>query len=318
MNATKEYIYTKEDMIRLDNDKNIHYFPLVKDFVIKNIFSKNPELLKNFLILQIEDIIKLDPDNTKMTIGNVELGKSNYKEYNKTVDTYVILNDNIHIDLEYNYSPYSVVRRRNRQYLNKLSTKILESGDNISKLNKLYVIQVNLNAAVSDNKFGEDIIIPFGKKTCKEYPDYKYIVLKNIEYYRNLFYTSDVKLQKDELCHVVISSRNFKELFDTLDYVVTSKTKNKLIKEAIDMFSDGFTLEQWKKDNAEALNAIARYDAEVYYREEGLKQGIKEGKIAAITETIKSMLNKNFSLEVISDITGKTEEEIKEIKNSMM
>ena len=79
LNATKEYIYTKEDMIRLDNDKNIHYFPLVKDFVIKNIFSKNPELLKNFLILQIEDIIKLDPDNTKMTIGNVELGKSNYK-----------------------------------------------------------------------------------------------------------------------------------------------------------------------------------------------------------------------------------------------
>ena len=51
LNTTKEYIYTKEDMIRLDNDKNIHYFPLVKDFVIKNIFSKNPELLKNFLIL---------------------------------------------------------------------------------------------------------------------------------------------------------------------------------------------------------------------------------------------------------------------------
>ena len=49
-----------------------------------------------------------------MTIGNVELGKSNYKEYNKTVDTYVILNDNIHIDLEYNFSPYSVIRRRNR------------------------------------------------------------------------------------------------------------------------------------------------------------------------------------------------------------
>ena len=178
----------------------------------------------------------------------------------------------------------------------------------------MYVIQVNLNAAVSDNKFGEDIIIPFGKKTCKEYPDYKYIVLKNIEYYRNLFYTSDVKLQKDELCHVVISSRNFKELFDTLDYVVTSKTKNKLIKEAIDMFSDGFTLEQWKKDNAEALNAIARYDAEVYYREEGLK----EGKNTAITEIIKSMLKEKCSLNLISKVTGKSEEEIKEIEKSMI
>ena len=92
------------------------------------------------------------------------------------------------------------------------------------------------------------------------------------------------------------------------------------------MFSDGFTLEQWKKDNAEALNAIARYDAEVYYREEGLKEGIKEGikqglnegKITAITETIKSMLKKNFTFEVISEITGKSEEEIKKIQKSMI
>ena len=317
MKKKNEYIYTKEDMNKFDNSKFIHYFPLVKDFVIKNIFYNNHDLLNKFLILQIKDIIKLDYDNTTMTINNVELGKSNYKEYNKIVDTYVVLNNNIHIDLEYNTQPYSVVQKRNKQYLNKLATIILESGDKISKLNSTYVIQVNLNAALSDSKFGEDIIIPFGKKTCKEYPDYKYIVLKNIEYYRNLFYNEGVKLPIDKMCLVVISSRNFNELFDTLDYVVTKKEKNKLIKEVHDMFSDGFTLEQWKRDNAEALNAIAAHDAQIYYREEGLREGRAEGIKENVTKTIKNMLNKKCSLDFISEVTGSNKDEILEIKKTM-
>ena len=128
MLETKDCL-TKEDIIKLDTDENIEYFPLVRDYVIKSIFYKNPNLLKKFIISQIKDIVDLDYDTAKMTINNVELGKSNYKEYNKTLDTYVVLNDNIHVDLEYNTSPYSVVQKRNKQYLNKLANIILETGD---------------------------------------------------------------------------------------------------------------------------------------------------------------------------------------------
>lgn len=177
MNQTIEN-YTKEDMIKLDTDENIEYFPLIKDYIIKSIFYKNHNLLKKFIISQIKDIAYLDYNTTKMTINNVELGKSNYKEYNKTLDTYVVLNDNIHIDLEYNTSPYSVVRKRNKQYLNKLANTILETGDKTKKLDNTYVIQINLNASISDNKFDEDIIIPFGKKTCKEIPRFCLYCLK--------------------------------------------------------------------------------------------------------------------------------------------
>ena len=47
---------------------------------------------------------------------------------------------------------------------------------------------------------------------------------------------------------VVLSSRNFKELFNTLGYVVNKYEKNKLIKDVINMFSDGFRLCDWEKD----------------------------------------------------------------------
>jgi len=326
MNTTKN-IYSKKDMSKLDTDDNIKYFPLIKDYVIKNIFYNNPDILKRFLISQIKDIVKLNPETTKMTINNTELGKSNYKEYNETVDTYVVLNNNIHIDLEYNTSPYSVVQKRNKQYLNKLANIILESGDKISKLNDIYIIQVNLNASVSDKKYGEDLIISFGKKTNKEYEDYMYIVLKNIDYYRNLFYNEHRKLAKDELCHVAISSRNFEELFTTLGLIVSNEERNKIIKEVINMFKKKFILEEWKKEHAEALNAIARHDAEIYYRNEGKEEGRIEGRIEGRQEGIQeglhnalkamTMLKEKRPLDLISKVTGVSIQEIKNIQKNM-
>ena len=51
-------------------------------------------------------------------------------------------------------------------------------------------------------------------------------------------------------------------------------------------------------------------------REEGLKQGYEEGIKQNIQEIILSLLKKNMSLEDISDITGKTIDEIKEISKN--
>ena len=51
-------------------------------------------------------------------------------------------------------------------------------------------------------------------------------------------------------------------------------------------------------------------------REEGLNQGISEGIELNIKQTIKSLLNKKMSIDDISDVTGKTIEEIKNIANN--
>jgi len=114
---------------------------------------------------------------------------------------------------------------------------------------------------------------------------------------------------------VVFSSRNFKELYNTLNYVVKDSIRDKLIRDVIDMFSDGFRLCDWEK---EKLVELVRQTELDYAREDAKLEGRKEGIQETIINTIKSMLSKNFSFKVISEITGKSIEEIKEIQNSMI
>jgi len=329
----EDYIYTYEDMIKLDNDENNIFIPLTKDYVIKNLFNRNPKIYKEFLLLQIKDIINLNKDNTSIIFNNVELGKSNYMEYNKIIDSYVILNDNIHIDFECNSSVFKEIKRRNILYMNKISTRVLESGDNTKKLKNIYIIQLNINTSKQDSTYGEDEIILFGKKTNKIFSKLEYIIVKNIEYYRNLFYNESVKLPKDKMWLVVLTSKTYQELYNTLGYVVNDKERNKILKDVIEMFSDGFLLCEWEKEKLDAIVALERED-DIKERatrkgfnkgykdgikkgiEDGIEQGIEQGIESNIIKTIKAMLNKNFDLKIISEITGKSIEEIKQIQKN--
>lgn len=218
--------YTYDDMVYLDNNIKtniINNFSLVKDYVIKEILSKNPNIYKRIIILLIKDIIKLD-NNITFIFKNVELGKRNYKEYNKIIDNYIYINNNIHINIEFNTSPYNIVKIRNILYLNKISTKILETGNKIKKLNNTYLIQININTSIYDNEYGYEIYELLGKKTTKKLTEFEHILVYNIEYYRKLFYNG-VNFNKNKMWLVVFSSRNFKELYKTLGYVTNKKEK---------------------------------------------------------------------------------------------
>jgi len=317
---------TNEDMIKLDNDENNIFIPLTRDYVIKNLFNRNPEIYKEFLLLQIKDIINLNKEKTSIIFNNVELGKSNYREYNKIIDSYVILNDNIHIDFECNSSVFKEIKRRNILYLNKMSTKVLESGEDKSKLKNIYIIQLNINASSNDSTYGEDEIILFGKKTNKIFSKLEYIVVKNIEYYRKLFYNKGVNLPKDKMWLVVLTSKSYQELYNTLGYVVNDKDRNKILKDVIEMFSDGFLLCEWEK---EKFDAIIKKEREDDLREratriglkqgikQGVKEGIEQGKENAIHQMVINMLKKEVDIKLISEVTELNEEEIMKIKNSL-
>ena len=51
--------------------------------------------------------------------------------------------------------------------------------------------------------------------------------------------------------------------------------------------------------------------------EQGIKQGIEQGIEDKSKEVVINMLNKNMDYETISEISGKTIEEIKEIENDI-
>lgn len=85
-----------------------------------------------------------------------------------------------------------------------------------------------------------------------------------------------------------------------------------LTKEAADQYGE-FLYYGWKHEFTEDGKRIGR--------KQGKKEGIKEGKLAGLKEKaiemIKGMLKKEISYNDISDISGKTVEEIKEIERSM-
>ena len=93
--------------------------------MFKRIFTKNPEILKRFLI----SVLKLDmnPDTATIEIESNELVKAKDKEYHKTVDILAKINNNLRIDIEINSERYDSVKFRNTMYLEKMLNLLIEN-----------------------------------------------------------------------------------------------------------------------------------------------------------------------------------------------
>ena len=125
-------------------NKSIEMILLTFDVMFKGVFEKNTDILKRFLISILD--LKLDVNKTKIEVLNNELVKENIREYQKRVDILVVLNDTIYIDIEVNRSNFDRVKLRNSMYCDKLYSMLLDMGDKTTKLNDIYLYQLNLNA----------------------------------------------------------------------------------------------------------------------------------------------------------------------------
>lgn len=301
-------------------DKRLEMIPLNFDVVFKGVFEKNLDLLKRFLISTLE--LKLDVDNTKIELLNNELIKENVREYQKRVDILVVLNDTIYIDIEVNRSNFERVKLRNSMYCDKLYSMLLDMGDKTTKLNDIYLYQLNLNARDKSITYGEDKIVSFSLVTKDIFIKNKFMVLKYLEFYHNLYYTSHESLEETEIWLASLTARNFVELDEMLSHILDDKNRKRLVSEAIRMSKWTFSLHEWNREKMDELvkdegERIDRENREKALRE-GRAEGRAEGQEAATLYNIKKMLEKNLEKELISEITGKTIEEIKEIEKNLM
>ena len=166
-------------------DERLKMIPLTFDVVLKGVFTKNQDLLKKFLICVLN--LYLEPETTKIHISNTELVKQNVKEYQKRVDILVVINEKFTVDIEANRSPFKRVKRRNTMYLDKVNTLILEVGNKTIKVNDKFVYQLNLNAVDKEYDEPDDIVGLCSLKTNKIYQDNKFIILKYLVYYREIY-----------------------------------------------------------------------------------------------------------------------------------
>ena len=309
-------LFTREDLVELD--KTFEIIPMTSDSMFKAMFTYDLDILKEFLIL--ETGLNLNPKETSITLLNSELTKSKIKEYKKTIDIYVNLNDQICINCELNNSSFNdYLAVRNELYTSKLFTLMFESGDGKDKFLSKRLIQLNLNTENISINYGEDIILPYGVKTGKFYSQNKETILKYLAYYKNLYYNLGVKLNKAELWLVVILCENLVELYDLLENLLTKEKRDKFIRKVIEMSKDEFILSEWEKEKMDYLKEMARIkDAEDKGMAKGIQQGIQQGIQENKKEIILNMHNDNMSIEVISKYTNLSVEEVKEIINNLV
>jgi len=74
----KEYL-TREDIKELD--KYLQLIPITFDYLFKSLFSDNIDILRKFILSQID--MEIIPEQCKIRLLNSELPKENKDEYKK-------------------------------------------------------------------------------------------------------------------------------------------------------------------------------------------------------------------------------------------
>ena len=176
-------IITKDYLNKLD--QTLKLVPLTNDLMFKNLIEKDIDILKPFILKLL--YLGLNPNDCNFTFNNTELPLENYKEYHKTVDFNISINENVHVNLELNSSKYEDIELRNLTYIINLLNQALNRGDNIKKLKDKSYIQLNINT--KEKKYGNATICLFNKKENKEILK-NFVIIHNwyIEYYKELYY----------------------------------------------------------------------------------------------------------------------------------
>ena len=171
-------------------------------------------------------------------------------------------------------------------------------------------------------KYGEDEVVSYWKNSKRKYNENKIIVVKYLEYYRDLYYNKGEKLTNSEMWLVLLASKSFQELYQISSIILDKDMKEELMRNTVTLMNNEVVLEAWQEELF-AKNADYRRQKEA--REEGINQGIKQGMEQGmkqgmkqgIEKTIINMLKENANIQFISKVTGKTKEEIIKIKNKL-
>ena len=312
---TKEYL--KELDKKINESEELEFIPLTFDYALKNIAAKNQKIFRKFIIetTHLENIT----DKDKLSFLDKELIKSTAKEQAREVDFYLRIGDDIVIDVEMNRKRYKYVKERNTVYMAKLITLKLEVNTNYKEMQTKEFYQVNINSDENKKEILPErkIELRYSDNNEDAFPNFK-ILLKNLDRYRELWYNESRKLRFDEVFLVALTSKNYIELYNVLETILSNDELNDFMWSVIEMNEDNFILHEWQKEKFDKLIAEnMKEDAIKEGLEQGLEKGLEKGREENKIEMIKAMLKKGITYQDISDISGKSIKEIEEIEKSM-
>ena len=301
-------------------EEDMRIVPMTYDKVFKGVLLSKEA--RGYLVSLISNITGIDKEKIKDNIvfKNNEQLLGNIKEKKKITDMLIEIKDNV-INLEMNKEYYEGLLDRNNEYISKIRETLVKEGENYSDIPK--IIQINFD---NYNIYKPDkrVVIKFEMmdKECKIREGV------NVESYHVILPNAKEKYYNNEKDALV------KELMVMM--AETSKELEKLIKENMELRPVGEKLKDLNDDSS----LLLEYDYEEHQRrvrnslmstaikkgwnegkeegiKEGIEKGIEKGKIEGALESkidiAKNMLDKNFEINLISQITGLSIEEIKGI-----
>lgn len=295
------------------------------DIIFKAIFLREKELLLK-MIYDITDISETMLYEEVITGYELEPYRINGK-VNKS-DMLIKINDRYFINIELNFKHQKNVLIRNMIQLFRICGQVEESGMSDNELTLRKVGQVNFNTfSNSNNKELERCF--YTNEEGKRINDLLNIWNIDIEKcYKTLYnsYRKEEKLPKVVKWGAILYS-NLDDIESTLNRIgdlLTMEEKERLIKRTNDVKNNKRIIQEWmviennrlrEEDIYNTAMGEARRQGFREGKEQGLEQGLEQGIENSKLEIVKNMLNKNIDYDIISEVTGKTIEEIKKIKD---
>lgn len=283
--------------------KEIKY---MNDVVIKKALANESEVVKNYIARLISHVTNLPKEDLKNNLELVysEIG-SNANIVNSFADV-CFTNKERYFGIEINYSRSSTSVIKSLTYAYQLTLRQLTNSTKYKDLKPITLININLidiygkgelvhRASMKDDKYNIDI--------------YKKIEIYDISlsYFKKIDYTNikEGSLEKDLAFLVIEDDELFNKLYE-------GDSEVNMMKLNMDQFRKDFDLAFYCSE--EELQKQIEEEMTEKGREEGLKQGLKEGEKNKSIAIAKKMLKENMSIELISNITDLSIEEIENLK----
>ena len=281
------------------------FYTCRNDRAFKEVFlnPNNSDLLKALL----EFILKIKID--KLEIKKTELLSGNVNVKDKRVDA-IVHTGNKKIEIEINSQNKDYLHTRSTAYICNIYQSNASVGDTYNE--DTDIIQVNLTWGLGRNN-DEMKIYKIMNEKSELYVKNFIIYEINMDYYDKIWYSkNEEEIKKNQ--YMIMLDLDKKELKNMpKDKIVDKYITNVTIVNDDPEFQKYMSEEEDKRKIQNSLLSEAKEEGISQGYTSGINDGISKGKNKKSIEIAKNMLNKNMSIEDISDITGLSIEEINKL-----
>mgnify|MGYP004609935575 CR=1 FL=1 len=277
------------------------FYTCKNDRAFKEVFlnPNNGDLLKALL----EFILKIKID--ELEIKKTELLSGNVNVKDKRVDA-IVHTGNKKIEIEINSQNKDYLHTRSTAYICNIYQSNANVGDTYNE--NTDIIQVNLTWGLGRNN-DEMKIYKIMNEKGELYVKNFIIYEINMDYYDKIWYSKNEDEIKKNL-YMIMLDLDKKELKNMpKDKIVDKYITNVTIVNNDPEFQKYMSEEEDKRKIQNSLLSEAKEEGYT----SGINDGISKGENKKSIEIAKNMLNKNMSIEDISDITGLSIEEINKL-----